>query len=38
VQELIKAMSSKGEPLKNYFFFDAADGKGIIEKVAPKEG
>jgi len=37
-QELIKAMSCKGEPLKNYFFFDAADGKGIIEKVAPKEG
>lgn len=30
-------MSSKGEPLKNYFFFDAVDGKGIIEKVAPKE-
>lgn len=35
-QELIKAMSCKGEPLTNYFFFDAGDGKGIIEKVAPK--
>ncbi|KAG0565130.1 hypothetical protein M758_8G162400 [Ceratodon purpureus] len=34
-QELIKAMSCKGEPLSNYFFFDAGDGKGIIEKVAP---
>jgi ubiquitin-like 1-activating enzyme E1 A len=35
-QELIKAMSGKGEPLKNFFFFDAADGKGIIEVVASK--
>jgi len=34
-QELIKAMSCKGEPLKNYFFFDAEDGKGVIECVAP---
>ncbi|CAM6020761.1 unnamed protein product [Sphagnum balticum] len=34
-QELIKAMSCKGEPLKNFFFFDASDGKGIIECVVP---
>eukprot|EP00249_Psilotum_nudum_P002167 c15063_g1_i1 orf=39-1022(+) len=32
-QEVIKAMSCKGEPLKNFFFYDALDGKGIIEDV-----
>ncbi|KAH8974135.1 hypothetical protein BDL97_01G085700 [Sphagnum fallax] len=36
-QELIKAMSCKGEPLKNFFFFDASDGKGIIECVVPSQ-
>lgn len=30
-------MLSKGEFLKNYFFFDVVDGKGIIEKVVFKE-
>ncbi|KAL5543873.1 hypothetical protein UlMin_007657 [Ulmus minor] len=34
-QEVIKAISGKGEPLKNFFFFDAMDGKGIIEDISP---
>ncbi|KAG9445939.1 hypothetical protein H6P81_012067 [Aristolochia fimbriata] len=33
-QEVIKAISCKGDPLKNFFYFDAADGKGIIEAIA----
>lgn len=33
-QEVIKAISGKGDPLKNFFFFDAIDGKGIIEDVS----
>ncbi|KAB5532162.1 hypothetical protein DKX38_018832 [Salix brachista] len=33
-QEVIKAISSKGEPLKNFFFFDATDGKGMIEDIS----
>ncbi|KAM5571628.1 SUMO-activating enzyme subunit 1A [Rosa sericea] len=33
-QEVIKAISGKGEPLKNFFFFDAMDGKGIIEDLS----
>eukprot|EP00252_Welwitschia_mirabilis_P008825 TRINITY_DN2102_c0_g3_i1.p1 TRINITY_DN2102_c0_g3~~TRINITY_DN2102_c0_g3_i1.p1 ORF type:complete len:329 (-),score=85.45 TRINITY_DN2102_c0_g3_i1:117-1070(-) len=32
-QEVIKAMSGKGDPLKNFFFFDVMDGKGIIEDI-----
>ncbi|PIN13395.1 SMT3/SUMO-activating complex, AOS1/RAD31 component [Handroanthus impetiginosus] len=32
-QEVIKAISGKGNPLKNFFFFDAMDGKGIIEDI-----
>ncbi|KAJ4974645.1 hypothetical protein NE237_007819 [Protea cynaroides] len=32
-QEAIKAISGKGDPLKNFFFFDAEDGKGIIEDI-----
>eukprot|EP00250_Pteridium_aquilinum_P005709 c15763_g1_i1 orf=88-1104(+) len=32
-QELLKAISGKGEPLKNFFFFDPSDGKGIIEEI-----
>ncbi|KAG6385952.1 hypothetical protein SASPL_154835 [Salvia splendens] len=32
-QEVIKAISGKGDPLKNFFFFDAMDGKGIIEDI-----
>ncbi|KAL3001617.1 hypothetical protein AAZX31_08G011300 [Glycine max] len=35
-QEVIKAISGKGDPLKNFFFFDAFDGKGIIEDLSPK--
>jgi ubiquitin-like 1-activating enzyme E1 A len=34
-QEIIKASSCKGEPLRNYFFFDTSDGKGIIEDISP---
>lgn len=40
-QEVIKAISGKGEPLKNFFFYDAVDGKGIIEDISilnPKSG
>ncbi|XP_057845047.1 SUMO-activating enzyme subunit 1B-1 [Cryptomeria japonica] len=33
-QEVIKAMSCKGDPLKNFFFFDVMDGKGIIEDIS----
>ncbi|KAI4343594.1 hypothetical protein L6164_010928 [Bauhinia variegata] len=33
-QEVIKAISGKGEPFKNFFFYDAMDGKGIIEDVS----
>ncbi|XP_011624876.1 SUMO-activating enzyme subunit 1B-1 isoform X2 [Amborella trichopoda] len=33
-QEVIKALSGKGNPLKNFFFFDAKDGKGIIEDIS----
>nr|GME17257.1 SUMO-activating enzyme subunit 1B-1-like [Ipomoea batatas] len=33
-QEVIKAISGKGDPIKNFFFYDAMDGKGIIEDVS----
>lgn len=33
-QEVIKAISGKGDPVKNFFFFDAADGKGVIEDIS----
>ncbi|XP_070680131.1 SUMO-activating enzyme subunit 1A isoform X2 [Malus domestica] len=33
-QEVIKTISEKGDPVKNFFFFDAMDGKGIIEDVS----
>ncbi|OMP08366.1 UBA/THIF-type NAD/FAD binding protein [Corchorus olitorius] len=33
-QEVIKAISGKGDPLKNFFFFDAVDGKGVIEDIS----
>ncbi|XP_034926042.1 SUMO-activating enzyme subunit 1A [Populus alba] len=33
-QEVIKAISGKGDPLKNFFFFDSVDGKGIIEDIS----
>lgn len=36
-QEVIKAISGKGEPLKNFFFFDAVDGKGIVEDISKSE-
>ncbi|KAK8477102.1 hypothetical protein V6N13_061248 [Hibiscus sabdariffa] len=33
-QEVIKAISGNGVPLKNFFFFDAMDGKGLIEDIS----
>ncbi|KAK4264532.1 hypothetical protein QN277_025694 [Acacia crassicarpa] len=33
-QEVIKAISGKGDPLKNFFFFDAMDGKGVMEDIS----
>ncbi|EEF51758.1 SUMO-activating enzyme subunit 1B-1 isoform X2 [Ricinus communis] len=36
-QEVIKVISGKGDPLKNFFFFDAMDGKGIIEDIIPAD-
>ncbi|XP_010529098.1 PREDICTED: SUMO-activating enzyme subunit 1B-1-like [Tarenaya hassleriana] len=33
-QEVIKVISCKGEPLKNFFYFDAVDGKGVIEDIS----
>ncbi|CAI9106768.1 OLC1v1005987C1 [Oldenlandia corymbosa var. corymbosa] len=35
-QEVIKAISGKGDPLKNFFYFDAMDGKGVIEDLSPE--
>lgn len=38
-QEVIKAISGKGDPVKNFFFFDAMDGKGLIEDISnPNNG
>ncbi|CAM0905461.1 unnamed protein product [Alopecurus aequalis] len=34
-QEVIKSISCKGDPIKNFFYFDAADGKGVMEDVPP---
>ncbi|CAA7404688.1 unnamed protein product [Spirodela intermedia] len=33
-QEVIKGISGKGDPVKNFFFFDTTDGKGIIEDIS----
>ncbi|CAN7071613.1 unnamed protein product [Brassica oleracea var. botrytis] len=33
-QEVIKAVSGKGEPLKNFFYYDAQDGKGVMENIS----
>ncbi|KAL5792521.1 hypothetical protein ACOSP7_001115 [Xanthoceras sorbifolium] len=33
-QEVIKNISGKGVPLKNFFFFDVMDGKGIVEDIS----
>ncbi|GMJ13684.1 SUMO activating enzyme 1B, ARABIDOPSIS THALIANA SUMO ACTIVATING ENZYME 1B [Hibiscus trionum] len=37
-QEVIKAISGKGDPLKNFFLFDAMDGKGLIEDISGPSG
>ncbi|KAL3696826.1 hypothetical protein R1sor_010902 [Riccia sorocarpa] len=34
-QEVLKLLSCKGEPIQNFFFFDASDGKGMVEEVTP---
>ncbi|AQK49749.1 SUMO-activating enzyme subunit 1B-2 [Zea mays] len=34
-QEVIKSISCKGDPVKNFFYFDVADGKGVIEDIPP---
>ncbi|WVZ51713.1 hypothetical protein U9M48_002828 [Paspalum notatum var. saurae] len=34
-QEVIKSISYKGDTIKNFFYFDAADGKGVIENISP---
>lgn len=34
MQEVIKAISGKGNPVKNFFFFDVVDGKGVIEDIS----
>uniref|UniRef100_A0A7N0VEN2 Ubiquitin-like 1-activating enzyme E1A n=1 Tax=Kalanchoe fedtschenkoi TaxID=63787 RepID=A0A7N0VEN2_KALFE len=34
-QEVIKAISGKGDPVKNFFLFDVMDGKGKVEDVSP---
>ncbi|XP_075480145.1 SUMO-activating enzyme subunit 1B-1-like isoform X1 [Primulina tabacum] len=34
VLEVIEAISGKGDPLKNFFFFDAMDGKGLIDDIS----
>lgn len=34
LQEVIKAVSGKGDPLKNFFYFDAQDGKGVMEDIS----
>ncbi|TVU25368.1 hypothetical protein EJB05_27862 [Eragrostis curvula] len=33
-QEVIKYISCKGDPIKNFFYFDAVDGKGVIEDIS----
>lgn len=33
--ELLKAVSGRGEPFDNLFLYSMADGGGIIEKLAP---
>ncbi|VAI77313.1 unnamed protein product [Triticum turgidum subsp. durum] len=34
-QEVIKSISCKGDPIKNFFYFDDADGKGAMEDIPP---
>lgn len=33
-QEVIKAVSGRGDPLRNFFYFDASDGRGVIEDIS----
>ncbi|KAH0915652.1 hypothetical protein HID58_030098, partial [Brassica napus] len=33
-QEVIKAVSGKGDPVKNFFYYDAQDGKGVMGDIS----
>ncbi|XP_051148139.1 SUMO-activating enzyme subunit 1B-1-like [Andrographis paniculata] len=33
-QEVIKAISGKGDPIKNFFYFDVMNGQGVIEDIS----
>ncbi|KAI4967718.1 hypothetical protein ZWY2020_016967 [Hordeum vulgare] len=34
-QEVIKSISCKGDTIKSFFYFDTADGKGVMEDIPP---
>ncbi|WZZ09987.1 hypothetical protein YC2023_095908 [Brassica napus] len=34
LQEVIKAVSGKGDPVKNFFYYDAQDGKGVMGDIS----
>ena len=31
--ELLKAVSHKGEPVNNFFFFDLSDNAGVVQRL-----
>ncbi len=31
--EMLKAVSHKGEPINNFFFFALSDGAGVVQRV-----
>lgn len=33
--EVLKAVSRRGDPVNNFFFFCLADGAGVIERIVP---
>jgi ubiquitin-like 1-activating enzyme E1 A len=32
--EVLKAVSRRGEPVNNFFFYSLADGAGVVERMA----
>lgn len=32
--ELLKAVSHKGEPVNNFFFFDLSDNAGVVQRLS----
>ena len=36
--ELLKAVSRKGEPANNFFFYDVGSGMGKVERLHPTPG